>query len=1506
MPQRLHVPRIIALAPCGSAEPGVVVAACRAGALGALDFGVDFSASLAVDAASRAARFLIDRPLGLRLPAVEIQATLLKGSPTNLNVLIGTEADGADWDWAAEQALALRRILLAEVTTAHSAREAALAGATGLILVGLEAGGLTGSQSGPELLRVVLELDLGLPLWVRGGIGPASAAALVSAGAQGVVLDGALLLSRESPVPAEIQARLAAGAAEESLFLGQAGQERYRVILHSKGLIQRFARKGDPHPPESSSALSGSTTRDFKEVDASPPAAHGSEPSGLDFELADLRARVGWAPDQAWPGGLDATFAAVLARKFPTVGRIVQEVERSLRWAGDSMYDDFIYPKASRDGAKFDEIAIVGVALRGRRVASAPDYWRSLVLYDHPIAAHTENSREGSVVDILQDVWRAAGHGDEAPRELLTPKVLEIAPDGSALGALDVAVRELAAGTAGIVAVAWRTPALSGAIALRRRSDAERDGDPVLCILRGVSTAVGSIESATEKAVEHALRSHEIRPTEIGLVDFADEPGSRTDVSWMTGALAEGQDASSRPVLGSMPGHASVLPGLVELIRASMALHHRVFPATSGFATPGVAAALERAPFPVNRRAKAWFAAASQAPRRAVVGERSAARGAAIALLESYEDDPLPRPSLVENWPFERAAEPAESFQDFASTARDGLQNGNGGGRREDALAQARDEHSTRQRVAWLFSDAPATSVNLRELAIVYPQVRSLIEAVDAHLTAAGAKPVGDWLAGASAGQSTRGGPHPTPVVNARWIVSCLAFARLLRAAGVEPDLVAGMRFGELIGLHVAGAIALDELISRSTSSLSAEVSHDEPSWTSVRSSGLGAFARRSRMLPSHRLADTTGRGGEMKGFETTIEGLHADGTRVFIDFSPNNHLAAALEHVLRQRPYRLVRLAPRGGSLREWLEALADLADAGVADRLVGSKTAPHFAPTLVEPRPPSVQTLARVERSQFHVSPLSTSKRADGAVTALAAMPKIEPSRRFAAFQESMRSFLIEQRNAIFERFADQDRTNTDDDATPQDLNFQARPKGREWSRHCWRFGDAPLPSAGGGLAAGGVVLITDDGRGIGRAVAADLRAAGYAVVRVRHGVSEPGVEGVNLCSEAAVSAFVDRARTMGGIAAIAHLLPLRIVPSWTDMSFSGWTARFAPEVRGLFLLARAAADDLERSADQGGAALIAASALGGSFGLDARSPLDGFPGQGGLRGFVRGLGHASSPVRIRAVDFDASDDVEVLGAHLVREMLTYDRSPTVSYQLGRRLAPRITPSPRRTQLLEPNGPILIAGPSVESLETLAAAFSRSTSATVLALVLARDPRTDEAARWLASPAESRVHRGYAAANDAAAINEQIDDWEQEHASIATAIYARGSVDGPRESESALEHFDRVVNGQIEEALRVLNVAGVRSCPTIVLASGRPESQPDEVLIHDVTAALSDALAGWLAARGKRRALSVQIDSGDDADWPVLILEELAREVDLVNAVSFQTAPTSFVKPITGSDES
>ena len=72
-------------------------------------------------------------------------------------------------------------------------------------------------------------------------------------------------------------------------------------------------------------------------------------------------------------------------------------------------------------------------------------------------------------------------------------------------------------------------------------------------------------------------------------------------------------------------------------------------------------------------------------------------------------------------------------------------------------------------------------------------------------------------------------------------------------------------------------------------------------------------------------------------------------------------------------------------------------------------------------------------------------------------------------------------------------------------------------------------------------------------------------------------------------------------------------------------------ATEVRGLYLLARALGDDLARTGMQGGARLVAATAMGGGFASVPGASADFFAGHGGIAGLVKTLAREWSEVAL-----------------------------------------------------------------------------------------------------------------------------------------------------------------------------------------------------------------------------------------------------------------------------------
>ncbi|MCC9020655.1 type I polyketide synthase [Flavobacterium lipolyticum] len=92
-----------------------------------------------------------------------------------------------------------------QVTSLEQAREAEQLGAVGIIVKGNEAAGLVGYESTFVLFQRVIQEIKTIPVWVQGGIGLHTAAAVKALGAKGIVLDSQLALYPESSVPQELK-----------------------------------------------------------------------------------------------------------------------------------------------------------------------------------------------------------------------------------------------------------------------------------------------------------------------------------------------------------------------------------------------------------------------------------------------------------------------------------------------------------------------------------------------------------------------------------------------------------------------------------------------------------------------------------------------------------------------------------------------------------------------------------------------------------------------------------------------------------------------------------------------------------------------------------------------------------------------------------------------------------------------------------------------------------------------------------------------------------------------------------------------------------------------------------------------------------------------------------------------------------------------------------------------------------------------------------------------------
>src|SRR5439155_10084551 len=115
--------------------------------------------------------------------------------------------------------------------------------------------------------------------------------------------------------------------------------------------------------------------------------------------------------------------------------------------------------------------------------------------------------------------------------------------------------------------------------------------------------------------------------------------------------------------------------------------------------------------------------------------------------------------------------------------------------------------------------------------------------------------------------------------------------------------------------------------------------------------------------------------------------------------------------------------------------------------------------------------------------------------------------------------------------------------------------------------------------------------------------------------------------------------------------------------------WRNRLARDLDGFFLLTQALQTDLEVAAVQGGAAVLAATELGGTFAVgDERAPM--FPGHGGLVGFLKTLAEEWTTVRVKAVDLGSAPPAR-LADWISWELMAANRIVEVGYRNGKRFS-------------------------------------------------------------------------------------------------------------------------------------------------------------------------------------------------------------------------------------------
>ncbi|MGH7172817.1 MAG: beta-ketoacyl synthase N-terminal-like domain-containing protein [Gemmataceae bacterium] len=195
-----------------------------------------------------------------------------------------------------------------------------------------------------------------------------------------------------------------------------------------------------------------------------------------------------------------------------------------------------------------------------------------------------------------------------------------------------------------------------GCIVLKRLADAERDGDKINVVIKGVgASSDGKNRSLTApyppgqiRAITRAYEDAQISPATVSLIEAhgtGTAVGDSAELTTLTQVFAP--HAPERPSVAvgsvkSMIGHTKTLAGLASVLKTALALKHHVLPATIGIDKPNSGVNFANSPIYLNTETRPWLEENKGHTRRAGVSSFGFGGTNFHVVLEGYTGDYLP------------------------------------------------------------------------------------------------------------------------------------------------------------------------------------------------------------------------------------------------------------------------------------------------------------------------------------------------------------------------------------------------------------------------------------------------------------------------------------------------------------------------------------------------------------------------------------------------------------------------------------------------------------------------------------------------------------------------------------------------------------------------------------------------------------------------------------------------------------------------------------------------
>ena len=170
-----------------------------------------------------------------------------------------------------------------------------------------------------------------------------------------------------------------------------------------------------------------------------------------------------------------------------------------------------------------------------------------------------------------------------------------------------------------------------GLVVLKRLADAQRDGDKIYAVLRGIGsssdgkgTSIYAPKAEGQvKAYRNAYRDARVAPDTIELLEAHGTGTAVGDAMEIKGLIEffTPQMNGAKCALGSVKsqiGHAKSAAGIAGLIKVALALYHKTLPPTIKVEKPTAALESDKTPFYVNTQKRVWPMPENH-PRRAAL-----------------------------------------------------------------------------------------------------------------------------------------------------------------------------------------------------------------------------------------------------------------------------------------------------------------------------------------------------------------------------------------------------------------------------------------------------------------------------------------------------------------------------------------------------------------------------------------------------------------------------------------------------------------------------------------------------------------------------------------------------------------------------------------------------------------------------------------------------------------------------------------------------------------------